>query len=364
MIAVRAGPRLPLDRLLGLCACPLAAPDLPERVAEAVSRYEAWDTLPAAAESHGIAPLVEARLAACPGVPRPVLADLKGLAMRHRRASQVRGELLAELVDAFARRGVPLLLLKGAALAYSVYAEPRLRAMRDLDLLVRVSDLPAAGDLLRALGYAAEDEATWNEPGPHWHHQEPRVRRVGSVEVTVEVHRQLGIRDTRARRTLEVLEDEATAVAIGGVQARTLGPLDMLVHVHYHGFATPLSWPDRLRLVSASDLFACAAAYGALEPAILRARAPRAYAALRWLGSLAPWPADVAARLELPPAACEVGTDYCGWPRERSDERADRMRHWADTWRPPPFWLRMRHGGGPGALGGFAAWCRHVKELL
>ena len=39
-----------------------------------------------------------------------------------------------------AQAGVPFLVLKGAALAHLVYGDPRLRPMRDVDLLIRKAD--------------------------------------------------------------------------------------------------------------------------------------------------------------------------------------------------------------------------------
>jgi Uncharacterised nucleotidyltransferase len=54
---------------------------------------------------------------------------------------------------------VPVLLLKGAALAYQVYARSCLRAMVDLDLLVRPDEVEHACVVMRDLGYHAE-------PGP------------------------------------------------------------------------------------------------------------------------------------------------------------------------------------------------------
>ena len=62
------------------------------------------------------------------------------------------GETRAVL-DGLARAGVRAMLIKGTALAYTVYEEPALRARDDTDLLVAESDVPDAQAVLASLGY-------------------------------------------------------------------------------------------------------------------------------------------------------------------------------------------------------------------
>jgi hypothetical protein len=65
----------------------------------------------------------------------------------------VRRQELCRLLEAFATRQVPVLVFKGAALAYSRYPEPWLRPREDTDLLVHPSDASRAADVLASLGY-------------------------------------------------------------------------------------------------------------------------------------------------------------------------------------------------------------------
>jgi hypothetical protein len=58
------------------------------------------------------------------------------------------------LLGGFERGGVPSLILKGTALAYSAYRHPHLRPRADIDLLVPEDRREAARDALTALGYA------------------------------------------------------------------------------------------------------------------------------------------------------------------------------------------------------------------
>ncbi len=60
---------------------------------------------------------------------------------------------LGRLLLAFEAAAVPVLAIKGAALAYTVYPEPWLRPREDTDLLVRPADVVRAGVVLAAAGF-------------------------------------------------------------------------------------------------------------------------------------------------------------------------------------------------------------------
>jgi hypothetical protein len=87
-----------------------------------------------------------------PRAVRDALAD----ARRAEAALEIiRRQELCRLLQAFASADVPVLLLKGAALAYSLYPEPWLRPREDTDLLVEGVDARRAGEALASLGYHA-----------------------------------------------------------------------------------------------------------------------------------------------------------------------------------------------------------------
>jgi hypothetical protein len=69
---------------------------------------------------------------------------------------------LRRVIDAFAAGGVPVVILKGVALAHGYYPAPWARARLDDDLLVRPRDFTRASALLASLGY----EARLQNPGP------------------------------------------------------------------------------------------------------------------------------------------------------------------------------------------------------
>jgi len=60
---------------------------------------------------------------------------------------------LTRVLSAFEREGVPVIPLRGPALAELLYRDPALRSFTDLDLLVHEGNLPRALSLLSGLGY-------------------------------------------------------------------------------------------------------------------------------------------------------------------------------------------------------------------
>lgn len=61
----------------------------------------------------------------------------------------------ATVLDALGARGIEPILLKGTALAYSIYRAPSLRPRRDNDLLIRREQVDATRHVMDSLGYTA-----------------------------------------------------------------------------------------------------------------------------------------------------------------------------------------------------------------
>ena len=60
---------------------------------------------------------------------------------------------LQEIIEAFREQGVRVLVLRGPALAFSVYPDPAMRPSTDLDVLVRPEQVIQARAILESLGY-------------------------------------------------------------------------------------------------------------------------------------------------------------------------------------------------------------------
>jgi hypothetical protein len=154
------------------------------------------------------------------------------------------GLALAEIASA----RIPVLLMKGAALAYARYPQPWCRPYADVDILVPPGSIEQIGGLLRPLGYRAAIEVTSRHITGQWHllPEMPGAR-------SLDIHERLV--NPRAFTSLPSFADLfSRSVALrtqGGAQgavdtpfgpsARTLSDVDtawhLLVHAaaHHHG---------------------------------------------------------------------------------------------------------------------------------
>ncbi len=220
------------------------------RLEQLLAQRVDWERVAAEAEGHRVAPLVYHTLSRpelAPLVPPATLAQLEG-------AYRVNGvfnllwqhelrRVLAQLVGS----GIPVVLLKGAALLHTVYPDAALRQLRDLDLLVAGRQLPAAELHLVALGYQpAEERWPVGQWPPEWY--EKKYRRVtgGGRESLVEIHWGLARRGAPFRMGVTELMAASEPVVVDGVEARVLNPLHQILHLCTHlayndGFGVGLS---------------------------------------------------------------------------------------------------------------------------
>jgi hypothetical protein len=143
-----------------LLACARTAPEVP-RLQALVARGPDWPRLLRQVERWGLAPLVYTNLqpAAQSGhVPQPVMERLRHLYHRTRFTACAGASCCATL-QRFAEANVPVIVLKGAALATLVYASPALRPMGDIDLLVHRRDQDRVEAVLRSLREAPPEPA-------------------------------------------------------------------------------------------------------------------------------------------------------------------------------------------------------------
>lgn len=115
---------------------------------------EDLSTLVPLAVSHGVAPLLYLQLSNIElSEYSPAIQYLKKSFYENVARSQVLQLEMQRLDTAFQAASLPYLPLKGAALAWTVYPDPALRPMNDLDLLVQPEDLMNALRLAQSSGY-------------------------------------------------------------------------------------------------------------------------------------------------------------------------------------------------------------------
>jgi len=219
----------------------------PEEIRLAASAVRDWARVASLATRHRVASYVLRALRTSPvDIPTAAVDALNAGVIEQAARTTLNDRLLGAVLPALSARGVRTILLKGPALARSVYPEPELRPYDDLDLLVRPCDERSAAGAVATLDLveSGDEPPGSRPPGTAAFHR----RFEGSGGLTLlELHTdclQLGI---------EPVAEEgrwARAVPVPGLPgALMLSPADSVVHlaVHAqkHGFA---------RLVHLKDL--------------------------------------------------------------------------------------------------------------
>ena len=89
-------------------------------------------------------------------LPDQTAQRIQGARLRARQRGLFDHAITKQLTDGLARRGLDVVPLKGAVLAEAVYGDIGARQSSDIDLLVRLADLPQAVEVAEQLG--------WREP--------------------------------------------------------------------------------------------------------------------------------------------------------------------------------------------------------
>jgi Uncharacterised nucleotidyltransferase len=288
----------PIDALLALCARAQGHPAQHERLAQLAHALPSWAGLAERAESHGLIPLLSAHLQAVGvALPSAIKQQVQGYYLQHAHATRAREQVLAELLTHYQGAGIEVLVLKGAALAQLVYPQPVLRPMRDIDILVRASDVYRAHALLAEVGFTPPSSPLAGLATDH-HHLAAIKRVVDGFSVSVEVHHAINLNQPgRPPREYAELAPAAQPLKIGGVAAYTLGCEDMLWHIYRHAFCMPAAY-EPLRLIWVADLVSLVEAWlDRIDWERVRRQYPAAYAILPLLDALTPWGDAAGARL-------------------------------------------------------------------
>jgi hypothetical protein len=334
-------------RLLSLCLQRPGAVAVGQQLPAALAAVPSLAELVDGAEQHGLEPLVFAHLTrAGLTIPSVYHDRLRARQVQHAHAAAVRARMVAGVARAMAEVRVPFLVLKGGALAHLVYEDPRLRPMRDVDLLIRKTDAARAQDVLMRCGFRPSGIAV---PSGH-HHLQGMARTLEGSTVTIELHHELMVRTPFVEpRGYDDLIGRSQPFEWGGMSHQTLGCEDMLWHVYAHAFVINTLRPGAIRLLSVADLVHTTEAWiDRIDWAWLRRKYGRMLRALQVLHDLVPWSPHVAELL-----------------RQQGERRATAVRaspidsdpHWSAAlvpivlW-PPEWWFRMRYG--------ITAWPRWV----
>jgi hypothetical protein len=146
-------------------------------------------------------------------------------------------ERLKDALSVLHQAGIPVVLLKGAALAVAVYRSFEERSMADVDLLVRREDAQRAQELLLGAGWrrpAGDRSLAADESVYEVHQHLPPLEDERGTETGLELHTDLfGAGHPFAELTRGVWRD-ARSVRLGDADVLVPSPVHLFVHCCVH----------------------------------------------------------------------------------------------------------------------------------
>lgn len=273
------------------------------------------------------------------------MQQLEALMLRHRLWHRERTGVVEEVLEAFKRASIDTIVLKGAALAWTIYPSPALRPMSDVDLLVPPAAARRAQLLLRDLRFDAElNERRF---GRNAHHLPVASRSQNGVTISVEIHRDALSRDAWSSISMTNLTESARPFDLNGTPALALGHVDTLRHLTHH-LLEP-SWGGRLRLVGLVDLLRYGLTFHAsIDWRRVESSYPFVINALRCLHYVIPLPGTLA-RYSPPPGSpppARVGEAIR--PLRAILSGGPPAKVLGELFSPPDWWLHAYYGVPPG----------------
>jgi hypothetical protein len=303
-----------------------------------------WAVLAADAEAHGLAPLAHFCLGPHrQAIPEATMQQLDALMLRHLLWHRERTVVLADVLEAFQRASIDTIVLKGAALAWTIYPSPALRPMSDVDLLVPPAAVPTAQLLLRRLRFEAQ--VNGRRFGRKAHHLPIASRSQNGVTISVEIHRDALSRDTLSSISMTNLTESARPFDLNGTHAFTLGHVDTMRHLTHH-LLEP-SWDGRLRLVGLVDLLRYGLTFNeSIDWHRLETAYPHVINALRCLHYVIPLPVALA-RYSPPPGSPPARVGEAIRPLRAILAGGQPTRVLGELFSPPEWWLHAYYGVSP-----------------
>jgi hypothetical protein len=195
-----------------------------------------WEKLGWLAERERAAPVLWGALQAIEGDARklpPQAAHLQRLAMVSEFRMMHLEQRLADSLEALSDAGIDVMLLKGAALALTVYGSFVRRPMIDVDVLVHENEALRARDVLLGAGWVSTEMEEF-ESFYRRHHHLPTLVDGRGLDMQLEVHTGLFFEGNPFDFPMADLWRRAVPVEVRGRRAFVPSRQDQLLHLCLH----------------------------------------------------------------------------------------------------------------------------------
>ena len=213
------------------------SPEQAARVCQLAAQGVDWEFLLAAAQNHGLSPLLawQVRQHFTDAFPLDVTARLLARSQQTAARSLLLTAELARILDLLAQNRIPALAYKGPALASLLFGNVALRDFCDLDLLVPPRYVLSARQRLMAEGYRPELPLTERQESAYLAGAASYDFLSPSGPCRVEVHWRPVARYCSVALGSARLWDRCIQVSVGGRQVPTLSVEDLLLWLPVHG---------------------------------------------------------------------------------------------------------------------------------
>lgn len=195
-----------------------------------------WGEVARQARKHALEPLLYAAVRKLPGgeaIPAEVVEGLRAAHERTARKNLAFCGELGSILETLEGEGIAALVLKGGALASTLYPSIGLRPMCDLDILIPADAVSRAGAALEARGYAAVAERA--ERAGESIDCERAFVRAGGARLPVELHwHVINVVHYRRRTPVEWFWRHSVEMRFHGGRGLVLTPEAQLIHLASH----------------------------------------------------------------------------------------------------------------------------------
>lgn len=313
--------------------------------------FRRWQELLNQAEREGMAPLLQKHLMESGAdVPSMVKGALNILTKRHQKQAGTRLAVLNEVLTRFAQKGLTPILIKGAALAETLYPAPSLRPMRDMDILFDREEAAKAHALLLNSGF---EQLASPQPTDHYH-LPPLYVSVDNQKICLELHSGLypHCPPWYPEVDFSKLHHSARTVQIAGHAVSVLNHEESLHYLYQHGLRGPLTY-ENYKLINIADLIGYTEQYYLeIDWELIKKKISALHRALPLLHHVSPWNSDQIPEKFFPAAGHRkelTPIPFRGWPQRRIKElkgRASLGSVLKETLFPSSWWVKTYYGCG------------------